>query len=208
MLLTFISTAFGADLPFSTRGCSALSELSELRFTFNVETSGELKLTRSWVYQPQTGRVTRTMNGSELIFLFGSPKGEQETQADAQFINDSFWLIPYCHMGWATSVEISEVTEATIPVAPVGEAPGRAPMVTVAYPRDGGGYTPGDAYDLFLDDAGEIVAWNYRRRNGDKPTISATFEDYIQAGPFRIATEHKSSDRDFRLFFTDVQAIP
>ena len=196
--------ALGADLPFSTAGCDQLSTLSELRFTFNVEVSGEHKTERRWEYHPRSSKVVRTVDGESMTFTFGSPKGEAETEADAQFVNDSFWLLPSCHMAWAKDIVISPVGEGTIPVAPVGEAPGRARMVTVTYPEDGGGYTPGDAYDLYLGANGEIVAWSYRRKAAAEPTLSTTFDDYVSAGPLRIATEHASSDRDFRLFFTDV----
>lgn len=203
-----IGSALAGDFPFSTEGCDQLLQLSELRFTFHVEASGELKLTRAWVYHPTTGEVTRTLDGESMTFTFGSPEGEKQTEADAHFINDSFWLFPTCHVAWATDVVVSEVTEATLPVAPVGEAPGRGRMVSVQYDPDGGGYTPGDAFDLFLGDRNEIVAWAYRRNGKHPPLLSTTFTDYVQAGPIRVATEHRSADREFRLYYTDVVAVP
>lgn len=203
-----LSSAFANDLPFSVEGCDQLMQLQELRFTFHVEASGEHKLSRAWVYHPRTGQVTRTLDGESMTFTFGSPQGEKETEADAHFINDSFWLFPMCHIAWATDAEIGAVSEGTVPVAPVGEAPGRAPVVTVQYAADGGGYTPGDAYDLYLGDSGEIIAWSYRRKGQRPPLLSVTFSDYVQAGPVRVATEHRSADREFRVYFTDVVASP
>lgn len=203
-----LGTALAGDLPFSTTGCDQLLQLQELRFTFHVEASGELKLTRAWVYHPKTGEVTRTLDGESMTFVFGSPQGEKETEADAHFINDSFWLFPSCHIAWATDATVSEPVQSTLPVAPVGEAPGRGPMVSVQYDPDGGGYTPGDAFDLYLGNQGEIVAWAYRREGKQPPLLSTTFTDYVQAGPIRVATEHRSADQEFRLFFTDIAAIP
>lgn len=204
-----LATAFAGDLPFSTQGCDQLLQLSELRFTFHVEASGELKLTRAWVYHPRTGQVTRTLDGESMTFIFGSPQSEKETEADAHFLNDSYWLFPMCHIAWSIeATTIADPVQATLPVAPVGEAPGRGPMVSVQYDPDAGGYTPGDAFDLYLGDQGEIVAWSYRRKGKHPPMLSTTFTDYVQAGPVRVATEHRSADREFRLFFTDIVATP
>lgn len=201
------ATAGAADLPFSTEGCEALDQLKTLEFTFNIETAGEHKLSRRWVYHPATRKVERTMEGETMVFTFGSPVGEAQTHADLQFINDSFWLLPTCHMAWAReALTVQEKGEQTIPVAPVGKAPGRAPMVTVQYDPAGGGYTPGDAYDLYLGPNKEIVAWSYRKRGAEAPTLSTDFTDYVDVGPLRVAREHTTASRDFRVFFTDLSA--
>ncbi|HHO49622.1 MAG TPA: hypothetical protein ENK18_01840 [Deltaproteobacteria bacterium] len=196
------AAALAVDLPLSTQGCESLEQLGELRFTFNVESSGALKVSRAWIYRPKTREVVRTIEDDSISFTFGAPEGDEQTQADAQFINDSFWLMPQCHLSWASDATVTD--RGTAPL-PIGE--GEAHKVTVRYAADGGGYTPGDAYDLFVQDD-RIVAWIYRRRAEDKPTMITTFTDYVPAGPLSVATEHVSEDGEFRLFFTDVAASP
>jgi hypothetical protein len=120
--------------------------------------------------------------------------------ADKAFINDSFWLSPPLHLSWAG--DDVKVTDAGTAPLPVGEGTGR--KVTVSYPATGGGYTPGDAYDLFLNDKGLIVAWNYRKGGAPEPTMSTSFADHQQFGPLTIALDHRSPDGKFRLWFTDV----
>lgn len=196
------SAALAADLPLSTQGCEALDQLDELRFTFNVESSGALKVSRGWLYRPRTREVVRTVEETTTTFTFGAPEGDTQTQADAQFINDSFWLMPQCHFAWASDATVTDQGSA---VLPIGE--GEANKITVRYASDGGGYTPGDAYDLFVQDQ-KIVAWIYRRGAATEPTLITTFTDYVSAGPLSVATEHLSEDGEFRLFFTDVSASP
>ncbi len=198
----FSSAVLAVDLPVAPQGCEALSQLGELQFTFNVSSSGVHKVSRGWVYRPATREVVRTLDEETTTFTFGAPEGEEQTQADAQFINDSFWLMPWCHFGWAEDATVTD--QGTGPL-PIGE--GEARKITVRYAAEGGGYTPGDAYDLFVVDD-KLVAWVYRRGASDEPTMSTTFTDYVSAGPLSIATEHLSADGEFRLFFTDVVARP
>ncbi|MEN0065130.1 MAG: hypothetical protein AAGA48_23505 [Myxococcota bacterium] len=204
MIAVLLSTSsFAADLPLSIEGCEILSTYEEVRFTFHVETEGELKVSREWLISPKTNQVTRTVSGESITFTRGAPTNEAQTRADAQFINDSFWLYPQCHVGWATDIE---VTEHGTTAMPFGE--GAALKTTVRYPAVGGGYTPGDAYDLFHNAQGEIVAWHYRRRNADEPSLTVAFNTPERLGPLKVATNHPTEDGAFRVYFTDLSATP
>jgi hypothetical protein len=88
--------------------------------------------------------------------------------------------------------------------APMGK--GKARKVTVTYPKTGGGYTPGDSYDLFIGADHRVVAWNFHRGGDPKPTLTVTWADYKMAGPILIACDHRGTlqDKPFRLFFTGV----
>jgi len=185
-------------------GVERLAELSEIRFTFNVEKDGELKASRAWTWHPADNTVTRTVAGESLTFVFGAPKDDAERKADGQFVNDSFWLAPQMHLRWAGSdLAVTDAGEAPVPI---GE--GTARKITMQYAPTGGGYTPGDAYDLFLDPTGRIVAWNYREGGVAEPSMTTTFEGYTAVGPLTLATEHKTADGKLRLFFTDLAAVP
>jgi hypothetical protein len=88
--------------------------------------------------------------------------------------------------------------------APMGK--GKARMVTVTYPKTGGGYTPGDSYDLFVGADNRVVVWNYHNGGAPKPALTVTWADYKMAGPVSIAEDHRGTagGKPFRLFFSDV----
>lgn len=204
LALLFVAPAgLAADVPLSTEGCEILETWGEIRFTFHVESHGEVKVTRAWRFVPRTREVTRTQDDASVTFAYGAPTTEAQTKADAQFINDTFWLWPQCHLATASELEVTE--HGAMPM-PFGE--GAALKTTVRYPAVGGGYTPGDAYDLFHDATGHIVAWHYRRRAAEEPTMTLSFLDRQTLGPLAVATDHRTEDGKFRVFFTDLSATP
>ena len=172
-----------------------LDEIQEIRFRVRVEIDGRVGVDREWTWSPVTGQVTRTVDGQSLTFVFGQPADEAQRDADAQFVNDSLWFCPPMHVSWAGS-DLT-VTDRGTTALPIGE--GEAHEVTLQYAPSGGGYTPGDAYDLFLGPDDRIVAWNYRQGGATTPTKTTTFDDYVTAGPLHIATEHRSKDGRFDL---------
>ncbi|MEO0603498.1 MAG: hypothetical protein AAF211_18815, partial [Myxococcota bacterium] len=122
---------------------------------------------------------------------------------DAQFINDTFWLWPQCHLGWASDLDVVEHGATSMPFGQ-----GAALRTTVRYPAVGGGYRPGDAYDLFHNAQGRIVAWHYRRLNAKEPTLTVRFSTPVELGPLTVQTDHVTEDEGFRVYFTDLSATP
>lgn len=181
-------------------GVDRLAQVLELKFTFNVARDGKVVASRAWKWEPAKQRVTRTI-GDQSHTYTRDKMADADIPVDRQFINDSFWLSPALHLSWAgEGVAVEDKGEVDLPI---GE--GKAHLLTMTYPAKGG-YTPGDAYDLYLGDNDLIVAWNYRAGNNSKPSMTTTFEDYISAGPLQIAREHRTHDGGFRLFFTEVTA--
>ena len=204
-----VSAASGAEIDLlAPLGTEQWERVERLTFAFNVERDGVLKSRRLWTWQPAEGTVTLAVEGdSPLSFRFGHPTNEQERKADARFVNDSFWLLPHLHARWAGR-DLTVVDGGTT-VGPLGV--GTARLVTLRYAADGGGYSPGDAYDLFLDANGRMVAWHFREGGRAEPSLTTTFEGWRQVGPLWMATEHRDADAiepgppgGFRLFFTDL----
>lgn len=182
-------------------GVTDFARVEHLHFTFHVERDGKLATQRGWVWNPQTGVVTRVMNGNRVSYD-RDEMSATDAEIDKQFINDSFWLLPPLHLSWAgDDVTLSETGKASLPI---GE--GEATKIIAAYAPGGGGYTPGDVYELYVDAEGLIRAWHFRRGGAEKPTLTTTFSDYESAGPLKIATEHRNADGSFRLHFTGVKA--
>ena len=63
-------------------------------------------------------------------------------------------------------------------------------MITITYPNEGG-YTPGDAYDIYFDEDYMIKEWTFRKGNSEDPSLSTTFENYKDYNGIKIATDHK-----------------
>lgn len=197
----------GADL-VAPLGVDRLAEIGELSFTFQVEAEGAQRPPRSWRWRPSDNHVERTTLSESgdpvlLAFTFGAPKTEEERKADAQFVNDSFWLLPQLHIRWA-GPDLT-VTDSGPVIDPFG-SPAR--KVVMQYAPAGGGYTPGDAYDLFLDAEGRILSWSYRKGGAPEPTLTTSFASYVTVGPLSVATEHKTPDGSFRLTFSNLSATP
>ena len=211
LLWLLVSPASGAPIDLlAPLGTELLSGVEQLTFAFNTERDGVPKSRRLWVWRPADGTVTRTIGGETLSFRFGHPTNEQERKADAQFVNDSFWMLPHMHARWAGS-DLTVVDGGTT-MGPLGV--GNTRLVTLRYAAEGGGYSPGDAYDLFLDTNGRMVAWHFREGGQAEPSMTTTFEGWQQVGPLWIATEHRDAaaiepgpPEGFRLFFTDLAVV-
>ena len=187
-----------------TYGVDRADQVEELRYTFNVKI-GDKVIRRSWNWAPASDRVTfdgSAEQGGRVSYAraaLGAQPPEQLKKVDAWFINDNYWLIFPWRVCWDRS---AKVTEDPAP-APLPLGGGTARRVVVSYPPSGG-YTPGDDYELFLDNSGRIVQWVYRKGGDAKPTRVSTWEDYRRLGPLIVSMNRRGPDADFRVWFSDV----
>jgi hypothetical protein len=186
-------------------GLSSWSQVEQIRYTFNVD-AGPKKVARTWTWEIKPDRVTYEGPDSagkpvKVTYARASMPPDVVKDVDPKFINDQYWLLFPYHLVWDkdTTVEDKGMT-----AAPMGK--GKARMVTVTYPKTGGGYTPGDSYDLFVGADNRVVVWNYHNGGTPKPALTVTWADYKMAGPVSIAEDHRGTagDKPFRLFFTGV----
>jgi len=178
-------------------GLEVFSEVQSIAFTFNVQLP-EKVLTRSWVWEPKHGQVTAVHENK--TYDHKSP-AEADKKTDAQFINDQYWLLFPFHLVWDTDTKLT-LAEEKIP-APISGTPFQ--RLTIQY--GSGGYTPGDAYDLFFDDDYIVREWIFRKGGSETPTRVTTWEDYKTFSGLNIAQDHRGPD-NFRLWFTDVKVEP
>lgn len=209
--LFFTSFSFAQDKPdirhqiADAYGLGSWSQVEEIHYTFNVE-AGPQKVARTWTWSPKTDSVTYEGQDSagkpvKTSYTRGSMSPDVVKDVDPHFINDQYWLLFPFHLVWDKDVTVEDKGMTT---APMGK--GKARKVVVTYPKTGGGYTPGDSYDLFVGADNRIVAWNFHRGGVPEPTLTVTWADYKMAGPILIAHEHRGtlSGKPFHLFFTDV----
>src|SRR5207237_4896121 len=98
--------------------------------------------------------VKVTYDSSQL----SSQSDQVKNEVEPSFVNDNYWLLFPFHAYWDKS---ATVTDQGMKKLPVGA--GSATLVSVKYPAEAGGYTPGDTWDLYVGKDNRVQAMVYRR---------------------------------------------
>jgi len=176
-----------------TYGLDSFGQVEAIRYTFNLELFGK-NISRSWVWEPKTGRVSyegKDKDGKHLkvSYLQSEVYKESDTvknEVDPAFVNDNYWVIFPLHAYWDSPG--ADVQDKGMQKLPTGE--GSAKLVSVKYPSKGG-YTPGDTWDLYVGTDNWIEQFVYHRGGATKPQlVTATWENYKTAGPLLFSTDH------------------
>ena len=183
-------------------GVQHFSEVEKIQYTFNAKL-GEKLISRFWIWEPRLDRVTfKGMDYQEAVTYnrdeIEGTESNKLKKIDAWFINDNYWLLFPYHVAWDATATVEDIGRKALPMGD-----GKARCVVVSYPATGG-YTPGDVYDLFLDDQYRLMQWVYRRGGSEKPTRISTWEDHRKVGPLTLSLNHQGEDQNFRLWFTTV----
>ena len=188
-------------------GLASWPKVEQIRYTFNVD-AGLKKLARRWTWDVKNDKVTYEGPDSagkptKVSYTRANMPPDVVKDVDPNFINDQYWLLFPFHLVWDKDVTVED---DGIAADPTGKAKGKVRKVVVTYPKTGGGYTPGDMYDLFVGADNRAVAWNFHRGGATKPALTVTWADYKMAGPILISEDHRGTlqDKPFHLFFTDV----
>jgi hypothetical protein len=186
-----------------TYGLTSFDRIEKIRFTFNVKV-GDKHVVRSWIWQPGSGQVSfsgKDKTSEPVVYnriTMGRTPSETLKKIDRQFINDQYWLLFPLHLAWDDKATIEDTGRHKLPM---GDGSGRRLVVT--YPPTGG-YTPGDVYEIFIDDDNRFTHWIYRRGGATENPKAMTWEDHKWAGPLMISTKHKGKSGNIHLYFTDV----
>jgi hypothetical protein len=216
VLLIFAATSWAQTRPpiaekiAKTYGLDSWGQIEAIRYTWNGEIPGVFKLARAWTWEPKTGQVTFegkdksgrpvkvTYNSNQL----GSQPDNVKNEIEPGFINDQYWVIFPFHAYWDTS---ATVTDQGMHKLPLGT--GSARLVSVKYPAEAGGFTPGDTWDLFVCKDNRVEQFVYHRGGTQKPSlVTATWTGYKKAGPVLISTEHRGTadGKPLHIFLSDV----
>jgi hypothetical protein len=183
-------------------GIDGWDQIQQIEFTFNVQLPGrDGVVTRQWRWDIANQQVTRTVADEAISIALGpasDDRPDEWEQVHSQYINDSYWLLFPFQLVWSDP----RVTDEGDQPLPIGE--GEARKYTCQWP-DEGGYTPGDAYDLYLGPDRLIKQWVFRRGGGESGSAH-TWNQHRQLGPIIVSLDHRNADDTFRLWFTDVQA--
>jgi hypothetical protein len=194
-----------------TYGLDSYGQVDAIRYTFNLELPAlKVNLSRTWTWEPKTGQVTYeskdkegkpvkvTYNRSQL----NSAPANVKDEIDPAFVNDNYWAIFPLHVYWDTSANLVEKDKQKLPIGQ-----GTAKLVSVRYPAEVGGYTPGDTWDLYVGSEGRVVQFIYHRGGPKKPSnVTTTWAGYKKAGPLLFSTDHRGTadGKPARIFFTNV----
>ena len=131
-----------------------------------------------------------------------SKPDQVKNEVEPAFVNDNYWLLFPFHAYWDKSATITNEGAKKLPIGA-----GSATLVSVKYPAEAGGYTPGDTWDLYVGKDNRVQQFVYHRGGDKKPSVvTATWAGYNKAGPLLVSTEHRGNadGKPLHLFISDV----
>jgi hypothetical protein len=194
-----------------TYGLDSFGQIDAVRYTFNLELPAlKVSLSRTWIWEPKTGQVTyesKDKDGKPVNVTYNrnqlsSAPDNVKNEIEPDFVNDNYWFIFPFHVNWDTSAVVTVKDKQKLPLGK-----GTAKLVSVKYPAEVGGYTPGDTWELWVGSNNRVQEFFYHRGGPKKPSeVKATWVGYKKAGPLLISTEHRGTADGgaFHLAFTGV----
>jgi len=180
-----------------TYGFDSWDQVEAVRYSFNLEIPGLFKVSRSWEWEPKTGKVTyegkdkdgKPVKVSYVRSQLSSAPDNVKNEIEPGFVNDNYWFILPFHVYWDTGATVTDEGMQKLP-----QGKGSAEKVVVKYPAEAGGYTPGDTRDLYVGKDNRIEQMVYHRGGPKKPSlVIASWAGYKKAGPLLVSTEHRGS---------------
>jgi hypothetical protein len=181
----------------NAHGFEHWNNVKTIEFTFGGKME-EPNSGRAWVWNPKTSDIKLNSDGKTVEYNRNN-MDSTSLKADRAFINDKFWTFIPFQLIWDDGITISEPIKS---VAPISNE--NLNKITLLY-SDVGGYTPGDAYDLYFDENYIIKEWQFRRDNSEEASISNTFESYIDLNGIKIAQEHKKAEGDWNILIRNLK---
>ncbi len=174
--------------------------VKEFTFTFNVDRDSS-HFERTWVWKPKSNDITAISGGDTLLYNRKS-MDSIATKINGGFINDRYWVLAPFNLIWdAKNFTYEHTEEEKSPIS--GES---MQKLTIVYSNEGG-YTPGDAYDFYFKDDFILREWVFRKSNQTEPSMTTTWEDYIEIEGLKLAQDHRKAEEGFSLNFTDLSVI-
>ena len=190
-------------------GLDSWDKIEAIRYTWNIQ-FGTFNLSRSWEWEPKTTQVTyegKDKDGKPVKVTYkrselGSQPEMVKNDVDPGFINDNYTLLFPLKAYWDSSPVVIDAGTYNLPMGS-----GSAELVAVKYPAEGGGYTPGDTWELYVGKDGRVEYWIYQRGGAKKPSfVFATWGGQKKAGPLLVSTDRRGNadGKPIRVWFSDV----
>ncbi len=169
--------------------------VNQVAFSFVVN-PGENEFERRWIWSPKLNMVS-SINQSDTLSYNRADVKEEFVKTDKAFVNDSFWLTFPFHLVW-DDVSFEDLGQQLSPIQQK-----ESTKIRVNYPKEGG-YTPGDSYEIYVDDNYKILEWTYHPKGQADPALGNTFENQQSFMGIMIDMEHANPENGFQLNFRDV----
>jgi len=156
-----------------TYGLDSFGQIDAIRHTWSAQFPG-VNVSRSWVWEPKTTKVSyegKDKDGKPVKVTYmrselGSQPDTVKNEVDPAFINDNYWLLFPLKAYWDTSPAVIDAGMYNLSVGS-----GSAELVAVKYPAEGGGYKPGDTWELYVGKDGRVEYFVYHRGGTKKPSL-------------------------------------
>jgi hypothetical protein len=194
-----------------TYGIDSWGQIEAVRYTFNLQLPAlKVNMSRTWTWEPKTGQVTyegkdkdgKPVKVSYVRSQLNSAPANVKDEIEPGFVNDNYWFLFPFHVYWDTSANVEVKDNQKLPLGK-----GTATLVSVKYPAEVGGYTPGDTWDLYVGKDGRVVEFIYHRGGPKKPSnVTTTWAGYKMAGPLLVSTDHRGTadGKPAHIFFSNV----
>lgn len=182
-------------------GFDKFAEVNSIAYTWNVQRDSVNVLSRAWTWNLKDSTVS--YSGPDTTMTY-SLTADSLPKQDGAFINDKYWAMMPFQLGWDTGYTFETVENVPTPLKGTNST-----KLTILYnsgepAAPGMGYTPGDAYDLYIDENKMILEWTFRRGNGAEGR-TWTWENVQQVGPIKLAMDHMGPDGNRFIWLTDVK---
>ena len=193
-----------------TYGLDSWDQVQAIRYTWNADIPGLFKAAHAWEWEPKTGKISyegKDKDGKPVKVTYdsshlGNQSDQVKNEVEPAFVNDNYWLLFPFHAYWDTSATVTDQGTKKLPVGAKS-----ATLVSVKYPAEAGGYTPGDTWDLYVGKDQRVEYLVYHRGGPKKPSlVVASWAGYKKAGPLLVSTEHRGTadDKPLHIFITDL----
>ena len=185
----------------AANGLNNFQKIQMLEFTFNVQRDTAKPSQRHWQWYPKTSEVVFVTDSGNTKFKRYDTSTQELKKLNARFTNDEYWLLYPYHLSWDKGFELRDSGMKTSYIS--GKS---LRKITTKY-NDIDGFSPGDMYDLYLDEKHQIQEWVYHDKGTAEPSLITSWENYKDYNGLMLSQEHKTKDGKFRIWFTGIQTI-
>ncbi|MCC5936245.1 MAG: hypothetical protein JJU34_03080 [Lunatimonas sp.] len=178
-------------------GFDNLEQVAKISYTWNVRRDSVTVLTRDWAWDRIKGEVGYAGPDTTVTYLIAEKTAELDA-IDQRFINDKYWLMFPFQLAWDTGYRYEVTEDQRSPIQGI-----QGTKLSIIY-NDADGYTPGDAYDLYLNSELQIVEWVFRRGNGPDGR-AVTWENIQEFEGISLTLDHRNESGDKFIWFSNVK---
>ena len=188
----------GHQIAFAN-GLDNFKKVQMLEFIFNVQRDTAKASSRHWQWFPKINEVVFITDSNTTRFKRNDTTTQELKKLNARFTNDEYWLLYPYHLNWDKGFEL---IDSGMKMAPIS---GKSlQKITTKY-NDKDGFTPGDMYDVYIDENKRVQEWAFHKGGSEEPSLITTWENYKDFNGLQLSQEHKSKDGKFRVWFTGIQ---